>query len=375
MGTNQKCLVVCSSVHPFIQKCVLLYIANFQKNMKQLPTLFRLCLLTSFTCLSLAFGVKFSGQGPAPLFVDDEVLDLRLAFNMDSILLDRGEDPHYHAARLSVRNGESKTNFDLKIKPRGNFRLSPMNCNFPPIKLNFSKKETGETLFKGQNKLKLVTHCSDQKYVLNEYLAYKIYQLINPESFQVRLARITYADFVRKHKPITRFAFMLEDEDALAARLGGDLIDEDSIRFTEAESVTKITARLYLFQYLLGNRDWDIPMKKNIKIVRRKGEKAIPVPYDFDFTGWVDANYTKAYMGDLAEKFEYRIGREFCLPNAVWEAQIQYFTSKKAEIIQLISEFELLNKRERSRLISYVESFYEDINNPQKVQELFGDCP
>jgi hypothetical protein len=165
----------------------------------------------------------------------------------------------------------------------------------------------------------------------------------------------------------------VENKKALADRLGGTLIEEKSPVYAETETEEAITAKLYLFQYLLGNRDWDIAMKKNIKIVKTTEDEVIPVPYDFDFTGWVNAPYTTAYMGDLADDFEYRAGRKFCLPDDAWQAHIQHFIDKKAEILNLIANFEYFNKREKASLIDYVESFFEEIKKPQKAHELFGE--
>lgn len=343
--------------------------------MKSVIPLLRLLLLLCFSCASLAFEVHTVSQKQPPLFASDTLLEMRLLFEMDSILMDRGTHPHYHPARLMVKQDNRKEKYDLRIKPRGNFRLDPRNCDFPPLKLDFRDCKTKESLFEGQKKLKLVTHCSAEKYVLKEYLAYKLYNLMDSASFKVRLAKIRYVDAMGNHVPDTRYAFLIEDADALAERLGGELIKGDSLRYAPEEAMQQVTARLYLFQYMLGNRDWDIAMKKNIKIVRQKGARPIPIPYDFDFTGWVNAPYTLAVLGPFAKDFDYRKSKKICLPLDVWEKQIQFFYSKKAEILALISGFEMLKKAERTRLIAYVESFYEDIKNPQSVFERFGeDC-
>ena len=57
---------------------------------------------------------------------------------------------------------------------------------------------TEGTIFEGQDKFRVVTHCRDrdeyEENVLEEYLAYRIYALLTEISFRVRLARITYGD-------------------------------------------------------------------------------------------------------------------------------------------------------------------------------------
>ena len=98
----------------------------------------------------------------------------------------------------------------LKVRLRGNFRKMLINCNFPPIRLNFSKEEGAGTLFDGQDKLKLVTHCQDreaayEQYVLLEYLIYKMYNQLTDLSFRVRLVEMTYEDTSGKRKPMMRY--------------------------------------------------------------------------------------------------------------------------------------------------------------------------
>ena len=47
---------------------------------------------------------------------------------------------------------------------------------------------------------------------------------------------------------------------------------------------------MYIFQYLVGNGDWSHTHFHNVKLMR-VGFEYFPVPYDFDFTGFVDAPY------------------------------------------------------------------------------------
>ncbi|NIP93601.1 MAG: hypothetical protein GWN18_19895, partial [Thermoplasmata archaeon] len=69
-------------------------------------------------------------------------------------------------------------------------------CEFPPLRLNFKKGQLDETLFDGQDKVKLVTHCRNgdryEQNVVKEYLVYRLYNVLTPLGFQVRMAHITY---------------------------------------------------------------------------------------------------------------------------------------------------------------------------------------
>ena len=59
--------------------------------------------------------------------------------------------------------------------------------------------------------MKVVTHCNNSKvyseYVLKEYLIYKIYNILSPVSFRVRLIRMKYVDTGRKNKVTESWAF------------------------------------------------------------------------------------------------------------------------------------------------------------------------
>jgi len=99
------------------------------------------------------------------------------------------------------------------------------SCPFPPIRLNPQKGEPRGTVFDGQDKLKLVTHCHDwdsfEQNVLEEYLVYRIYNQLTDVSFRVQLVEITYLDTGGENDPLTRMGFLIENEDAMASRVGG----------------------------------------------------------------------------------------------------------------------------------------------------------
>ena len=74
---------------------------------------------------------------------------------------------------------------DLKIpvmlRTRGHYRLANRNCQFVPLRLDFKKADVKGTMFDGQDKLKLVTHCNSNalydEYVIREHLAYEAWHI------------------------------------------------------------------------------------------------------------------------------------------------------------------------------------------------------
>jgi len=119
----------------------------------------------------------------------------------------------------------------IKVQARGNSRKRI--CHSPPLRINFSRSRVQNTLFEGLNKLKLVTQCeitdASTLNLLEEYAAYKIFNLISDISYKTRLLEITYVDTAsaktKNKKELdsrhTQYAFLIESESSLAQRLGG----------------------------------------------------------------------------------------------------------------------------------------------------------
>src|SRR6185369_7014294 len=116
------------------------------------------------------------------------------------------------------------------------------------------------SLFAGQKKLKLITHCrnsaSFQQYVLLEYAAYKIYNVLTPHSFRVRLANIDYVD--SNGRPIiSRIGYFLEDLKEVAER-NGTKVTHAPERIPVPDLSSPDAARYGLFQHMLANHDWSM---------------------------------------------------------------------------------------------------------------------
>lgn len=167
-----------------------------------------------------------------PLFQSDSILKLTIKLSLKDVLTDRDER-NYQEAKLSyLRPDGSKFKHKVKVKIRGNNRAKITTCRFPPLKINFKKNKTANSIFEGQNKIKLVTHCNKNKtaeqLILKEYLVYKMYQKISNYSFNVRLCEITYIDTSNEDEASTHHGFFIEDIEDLAKR--NDLyVFEDSI--------------------------------------------------------------------------------------------------------------------------------------------------
>ena len=76
----------------------------------------------------------------------------------------------------------------LRLRARGNFRRN--TCYFPPIKMKIKKDQTEGTVFEGNKTMKLVLPCKleaeNNDNILQEFIAYKIYEMISPFHFKTK---------------------------------------------------------------------------------------------------------------------------------------------------------------------------------------------
>jgi len=97
---------------------------------------------------------------------------------------------------------------------------------------------------------------------LKEYLAYKIYNILSPVSFRVRLIRMKYVDTGRKGKMTESWAFMIEPEGLLAGRLEAIPIKNDELSMARMEKGSMDLVAMFMF--MIGNSDYSIVGRHNV---------------------------------------------------------------------------------------------------------------
>jgi hypothetical protein len=325
---------------------------------------------TDCECADIPVGLNTS------LFAEEEILEITLATNLKALLKDRKEERSYHEAELTFAEGGKTIQMPVKTKIRGNFRRK--NCKFPPIRIKVDSASAVGTMFEGMDKLKLVTHCQNKKeqyeqYILQEYLSYKTFNHLTDNSFRVRLLKITYEDSSGKLDPMTRYAFFIEPEEIMAQRLGGEVRETMNVHPKQtAEFSGDIVA---LFSYMIGNTDWSIAKLHNVKMLHIPGKSApIPVPYDFDWCGLINAPYAfpnpQLGIGSVKE----RVYRGFCIDEADFQQLFTHFQAKKADIYAEFNECEQLSPKVRERSLEYLDEFFDLLDRPKGVQRAILDA-
>ncbi|WP_372643929.1 hypothetical protein [Ancylomarina sp.] len=307
------------------------------------------------------------------LFESDEIFNICLRGDIRELFKDRRGEPRYHPLLMKyiMANGETDS-LNIRIKTRGNFRRKRENCKIPPLLLNFDSVQIqSNDLFSGQDKIKLVTPCIDHKYVLREYLIYKVFQLISKNSFQVRLVELCFEDSIKGKKTEDQYGILLEDQNLLADRLQAQLFKRANTR--PQRNIKKEFLNMVVFQYLIGNTDWSIQYRHNIKLIHIKGKNGlIPIPYDFDHAGLVNAPYAKPAKELRMNSVRQRRYRGYCIEDMrEFQPTFDLFNKLKKAIYAIYTDNPLLEEKYIKQSLKYLDEFYQTINNPKMAAKTF----
>ncbi len=333
-------------------------------------------LLLFISLMSLQLRAGQDEGGPFGLFEGEERLNVSLSFDIAAFMRDKPEDEYLDASIMIFTEGADTMAADIKVSARGNFRRR--NCDFPPLMLNFKDAETGYSDIDALKKVKLVSHCMPDEdyetYVLREYLAYKIYNIVTDYSFRVRLLNISYYDNNHDTLYAVKTGFLLEPVSMLEDRFGVDEIEDIKISNKAVEE--NLLLKLSVFQHLIANSDWLVTIMHNLKVFgnEESPEDLIAVPYDFDFTGWVDAAYAVAREDLGLEDIRDRAYFGPCHSEEEYRDVLDYYMEKKDVFIDTIKEFEYLEGRNRRDLIRYIRSFYGLYRNDKIIDSYMKTC-
>lgn len=309
------------------------------------------------------------------LFSNDSALDVTIYYNSTLLIKNRDEKSGFQKGKLQLNTDASNfKEFNIELKTRGIFRLKKQNCYFPPLELKFDKKEIKNSIFKGNSKLKLVLPCrkSDnyQQYLLLEYLAYRIYNQLTEFSFRVKLLQIKLIDLDEKEPAYERYGFLIEPFKSLEKRLQGkelkvknlhpDLMDRQLMNLTT------------IYEYMIGNTDWSVKALHNIKILGRDSLKnPVAIPYDFDFSGLVNAPYASAAeqlnLSSVKQRYYNGYSRNY---DEIME-NVLIFKSKKDTIYKLVNSLDGLKKHYIDETLKYFDQFYEILDDSNVIKQEF----
>jgi hypothetical protein len=326
--------------------------------------------------LTLAVLILASHAGASTLFEDDTVLEVSLIGPLSSLIHkkeSRAEMPFV----LRVSNVEHS----IKLRVRGNSRIKL--CNFPPLRIRFSADDTAESVFSGQDKLKLVTHCrlrdSNETNALEEYAAYRIFNLISDVGYKVRLLHITYTDTDghTEDNSFDRYGFLIESASELADRVGGQAAHVAGVTLSSLDEHQAAT--VFIFQYLISNSDWSLVTAIGDDTCCHNGDLfdigsyRYYVPYDFDLSGLVNTRYAK--KSPLLRKANVRRRRYggHCISAEALRGALVAIKARRIDILDVIRQLPGLSQKDIEETVAYLDKFFVRASDEDELLQLFED--
>ncbi len=287
------------------------------------------------------------------LFRNQELLSIKLKYSNKEVDQNTN-DSTYINTNLAYKDTDGTwKNIEVGLRARGNFRRK--NCYFSPIKIKIKKANAKGTLFKGNKKLKLVLPCfkgnSGNDDLIKERIAYKLYETISPYHFKTRTVAINFTE-ERRNKTVEHklMGILIEDDKKVANRYNGKRMK----RFMHPLSQDAIcSVQNAFFQFMIANTDYSTAVQHNEKLFFID-KRIIPVPYDFDMSGLVDASY--ALVSEVQNE---------ALPiTTVTERMYRGFNRKESVLQQVRAEF-LENK---DKMLKDIDSFESLFYNPKEFR-------
>lgn len=328
-----------------------------------------------FIIVSLVFNCaeSFGQDKKKSLFETSDILEIEIYFDIPGFLNSRIEEYKLPAQIAYFDSDSAKHELDAKIRVRGNFRKRAENCEFPPYSLYFISEKTSNTIFANQSKIKFVSHCNDGLSVLEEYLIYKSYAILTDNAYKVRLANVNYVDLSGDIMAFNEFAFFLENTKKMGERLNGKIVKPDTIYVEELDELS--IAQINLFNYMIGNTDWDLSLKKNFKYVAKNDLRSVPIPYDFDLAEVINTYYPTHESIFGKESAKRRTFKCLDIDKKVFFEAISAFKAKKGEIYDLYLQFPYLSNSRKVEILNYYEEFFDKLKYKRKVyRELKKVC-
>lgn len=304
------------------------------------------------------------------LFIDQKPLKIRLNYSNNYLNKNTNDSTLMKTKLFFIQENKNKE-IDVSLRARGNFRRK--HCYFTPVKIKIKKRDASNTIFSDNRTLKLVLPCKNDRdkndNILKEFIAYKIYEIISPFYFKTRRLEINYTDQKRKNqKNFNLIGFFIEDDDKVAKRFDSKIIKRkiSPLAMDDFNSVN-----LSFFNFLIGNTDFSSAHQHNGKLLFYE-KKIIPIPYDFDLTGWVKPKYGLGITNRLGYSFEERNYIGFKREKSIYSKVRNHYLTLKEKILKTVklyeSEFEY--KKSYNLMMNYLGEFYEILENDNLYNSL-----
>jgi len=328
--------------------------------------------------------VNVGAQSPEPdipLFANDAPLEIRLEGPFRTLSRNRRDREEVDGGLLYMDAAGNEVRLDVQIRTRGNSRMGL--CTHPPLRLNFRRRQVEGTLFAGQDRIKLVTLCKNsaayRDYLTLEYEIYRLFNALTDVSYRVRWAEIEYIQTDGRRRPRDVMpGFFIEEDFAVAERTGLETWRVGRLQLDQLDPHS--TALLGLFHFLIGNTDWAAttgpPNEScchNGDVLRNADGRAVILPYDFDQSGLIDADYAKPADSLPIRSVRQRLYRGYCQFNSELDNELAKIISSRAELAARLTNADVGDSA-RNRALRFFDSFFELVENPDARARAIDDA-
>lgn len=323
-----------------------------------------------FFALILIPGWLFSQKSDVTtLFMDDAPLDIKLSIAIKDVKA-IASDTVYTTYMMHYKNGNAWDSIKIEVRARGNFRRK--ECYYPPLRVKIKKDDAKGTVFEGNKSLKLVLPCRQVKensLIMKEYICYQMYEPITKYTFNTRLANIEFSDLNNKKvKGAQIMGFFIEDDDVVAKRHHGKVVEDLKLHPKALQDSS--STRHDMFQYMVANTDWSTTFLHNAKVIQLNDSKQyVPLAYDFDMAGFVNAPYAVPNEDLGIASVRERLYRGFCRPIELMQAIRKEYIDKEKDIREVIKRYESsFEPKEYASIVKYMDEFFVTFKSDTKFK-------
>jgi len=349
-------------------------------------------ILRAMACLALgSVLVAVDVQADNLLFSSHDMMEVAVPVDFKTLCHPRETaDCDYTPTELEYvdQHGERYV-IPIEVIIRGGWRSMTRNCSAPLLFIRFDQDSTAGTPFEGQTLLPLTTHCGQglsveatrfrehrtdwEQYLLKEYLAHRLYNVITPVSLNARLVQITYPNPDKPNRKIRNYAFFTEHFDSVAARNGKEVIDRGG--FDPEKLDTHMAGLVALFQFMIGNTDWSVMRERNIVLLQDLSGAQLPLPYDFDMSGLVNAQYAGPAPDLPIKDVRDRYFLGFCGPGLKQDSFFLPYLENKEALLSLVNTVPGLDRKSAKSTLRYLQEFFEILESEElRTKQIVNQC-
>jgi hypothetical protein len=320
-----------------------------------------LIIILFLTLANLTLGAQAPSVAPSSIFeklTATEAVELTLEADFTTFVSQKKTN-NYLPGILRTKDGKS---YSVEIRPRGRYRRKV--SQIPPIKIRFNEKDLQAENLDSLNEIKIALPSvhSEQgnELIVKEYLAYRMFEKVSNVYFRARLVKLTLIDANEKASGKKKlYAIFIEDEEEVARRLKGVPDETYGIKMENLEQ--QQAALVVMFEYLIGNTDWDLSMHRNVEMLKDNDtEKLLVLPYDFDFSGLVSAPYASPSSESGVKTVRDRYLMSAGIDAEALKSATNLLKTNEKEFYK-ICRSKFLSSESSLGMVTFLESFYKNM--------------